>query len=251
MAPYSKLTVLMAAVLLATVPAGCGRPGAGGAPGPAGPAPTLSGTASASAGPSSPAPVPSSSSSPAATATASNRVVSASVAYPWHWPNDPARPGAVRHDVAVPPVPALVAIGAASHPASGSQPAFDRMSFTFTAALPGYRFAFVDQLVGDAGGRPVPIAGRGVLRVIFQPAQAHTADGTASSIGTQPRRPLHLTRMVDYAAAGDFEGVLTYGIGIDRPGQGNPQPRVRAYEVVRIGAGGRTTYTVAIDIAWR
>jgi hypothetical protein len=38
--------------------------------------------------------------------------------------------------------------------------------------------------------------------------------------------------MTDFAQAGDFEGILTYGIGATRPvPHSNPQFPVRAYEV--------------------
>jgi hypothetical protein len=55
--------------------------------------------------------------------------------------------------------------------------------------------------------------------------------------------------MAGYAQGGDFEGVLTYGIGITRPvPHSNPQLAVRAYEVETVTAGGQHRYTVAIDI---
>jgi hypothetical protein len=55
--------------------------------------------------------------------------------------------------------------------------------------------------------------------------------------------------MVDYALAGDSEGVLTYGIGIGWPiANSNPQIAVRVYEVQLITASGRHQYVVAVDI---
>ncbi|MEU7872104.1 hypothetical protein [Dactylosporangium sp. NPDC049140] len=253
MTPLRKLTVLATAGLIAFAPAACAR--GGGSAGPAGPG--RSAGAAVSVGPAvSPAPSPSAVGPPVAsptevTPTMTGRVVSATVTYPWHWPNDVGSPAVVRHDYAVPPVPRLAAIGAASHPGTGGERAYDRMSFTFTTAMPGYSFAFADQLIGDGTGQPVPVKGNGVLRVMFRQAQAHNAGGTDSSILTKPSRPLHLTRMTDYAPAGDFEGVVTYGIGVGWPVHSNPQPQVRAYEVVRVLADGQMRYTVAIDIAVR
>ncbi|WP_432825509.1 AMIN-like domain-containing (lipo)protein [Dactylosporangium sp. CA-092794] len=188
---------------------------------------------------------------PATGAGSPARVVSARVAYQWHWPNDAARPGVVRHEYGVPPTPALIRIGAGDHPSDRGERPFNRMSFTFSTAMPGYTFQFADELAGDGSGRPIPVAGHGVLRITFRQARAHTADGTASTVVTQPVRPLGMAVMADYAPAGDYEGVLTYGIGVGRAGQGNPQPLVRAYEVVRAVAGGSYEYTVAIDIAAR
>ena len=51
--------------------------------------------------------------------------------------------------------------------------------------------------------------------------------------------------MVSWAQAGDFQGVLTYGIGIAWP---NPQFAVRTIEVERITAQGQHLYIVALDI---
>ena len=109
---------------------------------------------------------------------------------------------------------------------------YNRMSFTFTTAFPTYEFGYVDQLVADGSGKPVPLAGRGVLRVVFRQAQAHTTDGTSGTIGSAPPSHIGYRRMAGYTQAGDFEGVVTYGIGIDWPeARSNPQIAVRAYEV--------------------
>ena len=213
---------------------------------PAGPAaPSQSGSAAA---PSSPAP-----SSPAASVTASpstpaTRVVSFRVSYPWHWPNDVNQPGQVQHSYPVPPLPRLTAIGAGSHLAQQGERAYDRMSFTFTTAFPGYEFTFTKALVADPSGKPVKLAGNGVLKVTFRLAQAHNASGR-SSIAVQPPAQLGLSRMASWAQAGDFEGVVTIGIGVTWPSpQSNPQIPVRATEVEKITAQGRHLYVVAIDI---
>jgi hypothetical protein len=55
--------------------------------------------------------------------------------------------------------------------------------------------------------------------------------------------------MASYAQAGDFEGVITYGIGIAWPaGRTNPQIPVRAYEQETVDAQGVHHFTVAIDV---
>jgi len=177
------------------------------------------------------------------------QVLSARTAYPWHWPNDVATPGRVTHAVAVPPVPELVRIGVGSHPGSPGQPPFNRVSFTFTTAFPSYRFEFGSQLISDPSGKAIPLGGQGVLKIVFTQAQAHTADGTRSSIISQPAPVIGYQRMAAYAQAGDFEGVLTYGIGITAPvAHSNPQFAVRAYELETLTASGQHRYTVAIDV---
>jgi hypothetical protein len=88
-----------------------------------------------------------------------------------------------------------------------------------------------------------------VLEIVFTQAQAHTADGTRSSIISRPAPGIGYERMTDYAQGGDFEGVLTYGIGVTSPvAHSNPQFPVRAYELETVTASGQHLYTVAIDI---
>jgi len=231
--------VLAIAVLVPGALAGCGSSA------PAGPAAPLSPSGSAAA-PSSPAPSSPAPSSPAPAPTAT--VVSSTVSYPWHWPNDVNQPGQVQHSYPVPPLPRLIAIAAGSHPAQQGEQTYDRMSFTFTTAFPGYQFTFTKALVADPSGNPVKLAGNGVLKVTFRLAQAHTASGR-SSIAVQPPAQLGLNRMASWAQAGDFEGVVTIGIGVTWPSsQSNPQIPVRATEVEKVTAQGRHLYVVAIDI---
>jgi hypothetical protein len=129
-------------------------------------------------------------------------------------------------------MPELVQISVGHHPREHGQLPYSRMSFTFTQAFPGYHFEWVSQLVSDASGKVVPLAGTDVLKVVFDQAQAHSADGTRSTIVSQPGRPIGYPSMTDYARAGDYEGVLTYGIGSTRAVlHSNPQTSVRVYEV--------------------
>jgi hypothetical protein len=231
--------ILALTVLIPGALAGCGPSSA-----PAGPTAPPSPTGSAAA-PSSPAASPTASPTAPAPTT---RVVSFRVSYPWHWPNDVNQPGQVQHSYPVPPLPRLIAIGAGSHPAQQGERAYNRMSFTFTTAFPGYQFSFAKALVADPSGKPVKLAGNGVLKITFHQAQAHTVSGR-SSIAVQPPAQLGLSRMASWAQAGDFEGVVTIGIGVTWPNpQSNPQIPVRATEVEKVTAQGRHLYVVAIDI---
>jgi hypothetical protein len=170
------------------------------------------------------------------------------VTYPWHWPNEADRPAVVTHTYPVPPLPQLIRIRAGTHPFDPGERPFDRMSFTFTTAFPTYEIAFVDRLVADAAGQLIPQEGRGVLRIVFRQAQAH-ADGGTDSVVAGPPAHLGYPRMASYARAGDFEGVLTYGIGIRWPvATANPQIAVRAYEVEQVCATGQHLYVVAVDV---
>lgn len=224
--------------------AGCGqsstpRPSTQPAPAPA-PASSM-----APAAPASPGPAASPAASPAAPG---DRVLSARVAYRWHWPNDTSQPASIQHSYPVPPLPQLIAIGAGDHPATTAERRFNRMTFTFSSAFPSYQIRFGAKLVSDPSGRPVPLAGDGVLRVTFRQAQAHTASG-APSVLAQPPAHLGYRRMTSWAPAGDNEGVLSYGIGISWPDpQAKPRFAVRAIEIEKVTPQGQHRYVVAIDI---
>src|SRR6185295_11274782 len=109
--------------------------------------------------------------------------------------------------------PELVQLSVGHHPEAHGQLPYSRRCFTFPRAFPGYHFEWVTQLVSDASGTVVPRAGTDVLKVVFDQAQAHSADGTRSTIVSQPGRPIGYPSMTDFAKASDYEGVLTYGIG--------------------------------------
>lgn len=87
-------------------------------------------------------------------------------------------------------MPELVQISVGHHPEEHGQLPYSRMSFTFTRAFPSYHFEWVSQLVSDSSGKVVPLAGTDVLKVVFDQAQAHSADGTRSTIVSQPGRPI-------------------------------------------------------------
>lgn len=102
--------------------------------------------------------------------------------------------------------PQLVAVRAAHHPG------MDRVVFEFAGGLPSSRSAsYVSQLLGDASGLPVRIAGRAVLKMRFSFANAHDSAGRA----TAPSRVAYnLPNLMSLVRAGDFEAVVTYGIGL-------------------------------------
>ena len=247
LARTTAVTIPFAAVLLALLAACGGQPGQPAA----GPSPSASTSAAApsqSAAPSQPA-TPRTPSSGTPSPAQSARVLSFRLAYPWHWPNDVVTPGRVTHAPAVPPVPELVRIAVGSPPGAPAAGPFTGLSYTHTPPYPAYRFLCPAPRPGDPSGKVIPLDGQGVLKIVFTQAQAHTADGTRSSVISQPAPRIGYQRMADYAQGGDFEGVLTYGIGITQPVEhSNPQFPVRAYEVETVTASGQHLYTVAIDV---
>lgn len=108
---------------------------------------------------------------------------------------------------AAPPTqPTLVSIRAAHHAG------FDRVVFQFRGGLPAsHRVRYVQRLIADGSGDTLPIAGRAILQVRLGNARAHT-DGGAS---TAPLRTAYaLPNVMTSVQSGDFEGVVTYGLGL-------------------------------------
>ncbi len=96
---------------------------------------------------------------------------------------------------------------------AGRNKDFDRLVFDFEGPTPGVRVEYVNQLVEDGTGNPVPLRGRAVVQIVIQPANAHRDDGTPTISGPLP----DLTGFAAFrqiADAGDFEAVLTWGIGV-------------------------------------
>jgi len=132
---------------------------------------------------------------------------------------------------AAPVTPVLVAVRAAHR---GD---VDRVVFEFRGGLPADRqVEYVDRLFADGSGRRVHVAGRALLLVRFERAQAHTDEGASTAA---PRRvAFPLPNVVTAVRAGDFEAVTTYGIGLAK----RTRVRVTTLQapprvVVEVGAG--------------
>ncbi len=97
---------------------------------------------------------------------------------------------------------------------TGQASGYDRVVFQFSGGLPRYRAGYVTTVLQDPKGTPVPLAGQVFLRVVFR---------GASSWCTQPPHrtysgPAALTpfypALLAVSAAGDFEGYLSFGVGL-------------------------------------
>jgi hypothetical protein len=88
----------------------------------------------------------------------------------------------------------------------------DRIVFQFQGGLPAMHGArYVDRLVADGSGKVIPVPGRAILQVRFGGATAHDNHG----LPTAPRRTAYaLPNAMLSVRSGDFEGVVTYGIGL-------------------------------------
>ena len=134
--------------------------------------------------------------------------------------DDPQR---VEVDLAV--VPTLAEVRAGGHAT------FDRVVFELEGDRPGHDVRYVDEVVQDGSGFPIPLDGRAFLQVSLFPATALSEEGPFGPVPSVAG----LAALRDLAFAGDFEAVVTFGIGVaQRTG----------FRVLQLDAPSR----VAIDI---
>jgi len=100
----------------------------------------------------------------------------------------------------------LVDVRAAGHTT------FDRVVFQFAGHRPGHTIDYVPRIIDDATGEPIGARGRAFVQVTLMPAAAHDDNGHATAGALPPVSGSAALR--DIVGAGDFEAVLTHGIGI-------------------------------------
>jgi hypothetical protein len=87
----------------------------------------------------------------------------------------------------------------------------DRVTFRFAGGAPtDVDLAWVDTLAHDGSGLPVRIAGAKVLSVVLRGAVAHDQGGST----VRPRTAFPLANVITAVQAGDFEGTVTTGLGV-------------------------------------
>lgn len=105
----------------------------------------------------------------------------------------------------------LVALRSAHNTENGES--FDRLVLEFTGGLPGYRAGYVDQVVQDGSGAPVPLPGQAFFEIVVHPAAAHDDNGAMAL--RDPRTGGGLPALVQYSLTSDFEGYIQVGAGLD------------------------------------
>ncbi|WP_346533199.1 hypothetical protein [Micromonospora sp. DPT] len=159
------------------------------------------------------------------------------VTYGWAVPTAPAR---VNHTVLLPltppprePLPVLVEVRVGDHPDED----FSRITFAFRGPTPGYEVEYVARVEQDGSGAPVDLPGTAFLALRFNPAQAH--DGAGRNTASTPPRTISFPTLRGWAPAGDFEGHLSFGLGL-QPGK----------LPVRLGESTRSdgSHVVSVDV---
>jgi len=247
----TRLRFLLIGTAVAMLAAGCQTATSPGTAEPT-PPPTIAGPADVPAEPiAAPAGGGAAAASPSnAPATGSSARAPAAPASPYRvtygWAV-PAHPVLVSHQVAVPvaappavPLPLLVDVRAADHPDEN----FTRITFAFRGGTPSYEVGYVPSVASDGSGKPLPLTGNAFVRIQFTPAQAHDNQGHPT-VTVAPRTTLAFPTLRGYGFGSDFEGYVTYGLGLQVAVDSDQVLPVRLGELVR--ADG--THVVAVDVA--
>ena len=144
-----------------------------------------------------------------------------------------------------PPLPYLVAVYVGDHPEAS--PKYQRVSFYFRGAFPEYNFQYVRQVTQDGTGNPVALQGNSFLNIVFTPSQAHDNAG-AATVKATPKNPIGFKNLKSYAFAGDYEGYVTYGLGIQVAPGSDQVLKIRAGELKRPDGSGGFFYVVHFDV---
>jgi hypothetical protein len=110
--------------------------------------------------------------------------------------------------VAVPPVAIITGVRTATHPECG----YDRLVLDMTGTAAGYDIRYVTRVAADASGKAITVPGHSYLLITLRATQAHADSGTA----TVPAHAAALgyPMLTGYALTGDFEGVVTFVLGL-------------------------------------
>jgi hypothetical protein len=92
-------------------------------------------------------------------------------------------------------------------------PTFDRVVFRSRFATAGYDVRHVRRIVADGSGNTVSLLGTRRIRIVLRPARGHTDAGANLLPAARTPRCANLRQL---KSAGDFEGVVTYGLGLRR-----------------------------------
>jgi hypothetical protein len=106
-----------------------------------------------------------------------------------------------------PVVPTLTQVSAAHHYGH------DQLVFQFRGGVPAkYSARYVSQVIGDASGLPVNVVGSARLQLRFTPAAGHNQKGIVTYGAMQ--RTYALPELIQVVNSGDFESVLSFGVGL-------------------------------------
>jgi hypothetical protein len=92
----------------------------------------------------------------------------------------------------------------------------DRVAFRFLGGAPGWRAGYVQREVADGSGQAIPLEGRAYFSVTFTPAHASDLKPPFSPTAAERTLTPRLAIVREIKPAGDFEGYVSFGIGLSR-----------------------------------
>lgn len=92
---------------------------------------------------------------------------------------------------------------------------FDRVVIDVRGRRPGYTIDYTKRLHQDGSGQLVKLRGKQKMFIRLSPAYAHDNQGEPVYEGPRHKR-LDLPTLRGVAFTGDFEGVVSFGFGLDR-----------------------------------
>jgi hypothetical protein len=100
-----------------------------------------------------------------------------------------------------------------SNAAAGCHATFDRFVIRARFATPGYDVRYVSRIIADPSGRRVLLLGTQRIRIRLNLAAGHDNRGRNLLAATlTPRCP----NLLQVKKAGDFEGTVSFGLGLER-----------------------------------
>ena len=101
---------------------------------------------------------------------------------------------------------------------TGEHSGYDQVVFQFSGKLPGYTIEPVQAVYRDPRGTPVPLAGQSYLRVVFHGTSAVCPQPLHQTYTGPSVLTPYYPQLLTVSAAGDFEGVLSFGVGLAAQG---------------------------------
>jgi len=98
---------------------------------------------------------------------------------------------------------------------SGRHDSFDRIVLEFAGPEPMCTASYVNQIVADGSGQPISLAGNAFLQVTLSGAAAHDDAGKSTYTGPDMIDTADLQNVAAVTLAGDFEGQVTLGLGLN------------------------------------
>jgi hypothetical protein len=134
----------------------------------------------------------------------------------------------------------------------GHHDTFDRVVFVFSSHVPGYNVNYVPEVTTDPSDQPVQLDGSAFIFVAMHSVASAQVGAPPAPQGRQT--PL-FAELREIAGAGDFEGVVSFGLGLTAQSGfrvstlTNPDRLVVDVQIPSLAATGSSTLPMVITAA--